>query len=94
MIILVVLLLMFFAIFFDIFTKFAGFKKPFAFVISVIIDALALLSGTAIKTVHLIISLATMIGTFGMLFTVILAFIAFILLHLGLGKLALIIKRR
>ncbi len=94
MIILVVLLIMFFAIIFDIFMKLKFFNKMTSAIIAGIISLTALLSGMAIKTVHVITALASSFGAIGIFGLVALMFVAFILLHFGFTWLAKILMRR
>lgn len=94
MIILFVLLVMFIAILYDIFTRIAIFNKGASMIIAVSISLIALFSGGAAKVVHAILSIGIIFGLFGFYGMIILMFVAFILLHLGLGKLAFWIRRR
>lgn len=90
MIILLVLLVMFFAIIYDIFAKLRFFNKMTTVIISGIIVIFSLISGTAIRLVHIILSIGIIAGAAGIFILVALMFILFILIHLGLGK----IRRR
>jgi Kef-type K+ transport system membrane component KefB len=94
MIILVVLLVMFFVIIYDIFYRFIKFPRMITVIISGIITIFALVSGTAVRTVHVILSLGMIFGLIGFFGVIILMFIAFVLLHFGLGKLAFRFRRR
>jgi hypothetical protein len=94
MIILFILLVMFFVIFYDIFSRFLGFPKVTNIIISAVITMMALLSGIAIRTVHIILGIGVILGVLGFFGLIILMFVAFALLHLGLGKLAFLLRRR
>jgi hypothetical protein len=85
---------MFIAILYDIFTKIAIFNKGASMIIAVTISLIALFSGGAVRTVHAILSIGAIFAIFGFYGMIALMFIAFLLLHFGLGKLAIWLRRR
>jgi len=94
MIILFVLLVMFIAVLYDIFTRIARLNKGASMIIAVSITLIALFSGGAIRAVHAILSLGAVFAIFSFYGTIALMFIAFLLLHFGLGRLAFWLRRR
>lgn len=94
MIILLVLIVMFFAIIYDILDKFIGFERVTNIIITLVVVMFIVFSGAAIRIIHIILSLGIIFGTIGFLGAIILMFIAFILFHFGLGKLAFWMRRR
>jgi hypothetical protein len=86
MIILIVLVGMFFVIIYDILTKFLKFNKGATVIIAMVISIFAILSGITTQLTRIIVSITATFGAIGISIAIALIFVAFALIHLGIGK--------